>query len=109
MFPTRKTYGGLSNVSTFTSSGTFTAEEDGLYYVSATIRSQTSGAWFYIYKNTSYILRAYVGTWYSSTYYESGTGTTVVELKKGDNLNVKTGTSMYVNSPESCITIVKIK
>lgn len=109
VFNSKHSDAGMRNISSYTSTGTFTAEEQGLYLVTVTIRSRTSGAVYKIYKNSSSLIQVYVGSWYSSTYYESGTGVLSVELNAGDHIKVQTGASMYVEAPESCMTIIKIK
>lgn len=108
-FPNKKTSSGISRLSSFLSSGTFTAEETGVYTISATIYTRTRSSYFYIYKDSSLLTRTYVGTWYTDTYYTTATGVVTVELNVGNTLTVRTGPSMYVYSTYSCVSIVKIK
>ena len=108
-FPSKQAANGISGLSTFLSSGTFTCETSGLYLISATIDSYTQSSYFYIYKNSSYIIKTFIGTWYTGNYYTPATGVATVELSVGDTVTIRAGTSMYINSAYSCVTILKLK
>ncbi|XP_063436256.1 uncharacterized protein LOC134717690 [Mytilus trossulus] len=97
---------GISNISTFKSSGKFTCKAEGLYQISVTILSHTGDKRFGIYMNKHLVSKAYIS---SSSNYESGTAVAVAVLKRNDELSVKpVEGSIFVNDYASCITIVKL-
>ncbi|VDI22108.1 Hypothetical predicted protein [Mytilus galloprovincialis] len=77
---------GISNMSTFKSSGKFTCEAEGLYQISVTILSHTGGKRFGIYMNNHLVSKAYIS---STSNSESGTAVAVVVLKRNDKVSVQ--------------------
>ncbi|XP_071141543.1 collagen alpha-1(VIII) chain-like [Mytilus edulis] len=74
--------------------GIFTAKKKGLYQISATIMSQGGGELIcYIAKNGSNILYLYGPRLHGG----SETANPVLELKKGDNVSVKSYGSQQIN------------
>lgn len=97
---------GISNISTFKSSGKFTCEAEGLFQISVTILSNTGNKRFGIYMNKHLVSKAYIS---STSNHESGTAVAVVVLKRNDEVSVQSlRSNMYVNNYASCITIVKL-
>ncbi|CAC5424425.1 C1QL [Mytilus coruscus] len=120
---------GISNISTFKSTGKFTCKAPGFYQISVTIISNNSVR-FGIYMNGHQVSKAYLdsstatesGTTVAvvvlqmndeayisnTTNYESGIGVAAVALEVNDEVWVQSedGT-LNVNSYASCITLMK--
>lgn len=110
-FENDKTSVGFGRLSNFHSTGIFTTEKEGLYLVSSSIMSSTSGAHYSIMRNGVQLVYVYTGDSCRSSHHTSHTGSMVaaVHLNIGDRIYVKADTYMNVHGPASCFTIVKIK
>ncbi|VDI79888.1 Hypothetical predicted protein [Mytilus galloprovincialis] len=97
---------GISGISSFTSSGKFKCEYEGLYIVSVCLTALNSVESHGIYLN---------GNEYTSIYesdkasYHRGCNTVVINLHVNDMLWVQLIRHMSINTANSCIAIVMIK
>lgn len=97
---------GISNISTFKSTGKFTCKAPGFYQISVTILSLSANKRFGIYMNGHLVSKGYIS---STTNYESGTAVAAVVLQMNDEISIQSVESdLYVDKYASCITIVKI-
>lgn len=106
-FDNVKTTIGVSDISSFQSSGKLKCEYEGLYTVSVCLTAFKTAIDYGIYLN---------GVEYNSVYeddnkvpYQRGCTTVVVNLQPNDMLWVQLKGSMSVNNGNSCIAIVMIK
>lgn len=113
LFPDIKSSFGISNLSTFTSTGKFTCEKGGLYFFSVTVMScSKSDSRYSVYKNNVEIAQYYIGRPATSTSSDcnSGSGTILIQMDVGDNLYVKTvDSNMDVFDRWSSFTVSKLK
>ncbi|CAG2223803.1 unnamed protein product [Mytilus edulis] len=108
-FSDAKTFAGINNLAAFKTTGLFTCEQAGLYLISVTINSHTTGI-FSIDHNNAFIIKAY-------TYNRAGspetdhisTAVSAVVLNISDTISVRTENALYVHSIYTCMTIIKIK
>ncbi|CAC5421155.1 unnamed protein product [Mytilus coruscus] len=107
-FPDIKTSFGLSGLPTFSSSGKFTCEKNGLYLVSFTVMSCSNGDSAYdLYKNNILLMPYYVT---QDDVCGSGSGTIFIRLNANDILYLKTSRSdMKVYDRWSSFSILKMK
>lgn len=108
-FPDVKTFEGINNLSAFKTTGLFTCKQAGLYLISVTIVSHTPVT-FSIHRNSSLVIRTC--TYEKAGNSESDHGSTAVlavVLNVGDTISVRTIGVLYIHSPYSCMTIIKIK
>ncbi|VDI64472.1 Hypothetical predicted protein [Mytilus galloprovincialis] len=106
-FDNVKTTIGVSDISSFQSSGKLKCEYEGLYTVSVCLTAFKTAIDYGIYLN---------GVEYTSVYeddnkvpYQRGCTTVVLNLQPNDMLWVQLKGSMSVNNGNSCIAIVMIK
>lgn len=97
---------GVNNLNSFTSTGKFVAEMEGLYIVSVWIMSSSRESEIGIYHNDKLITRTYIngdnGAWHSAC------GIVAIELQINDTVWIGTLHSMTIYD-RSCFTIVKVK
>lgn len=108
-----KTSTGISSLSVIHSTGTFTAEEDGVYMIAVTVNSGTNDSGFEIHKNNSTLSQVYIqGT--AGDNDQSGTNVVSTELRMGDLISVlASGGSrkqgiVHVDKGWSTLYIIKI-
>ncbi|XP_071174592.1 putative leucine-rich repeat-containing protein DDB_G0290503 [Mytilus edulis] len=104
-FPDIKTSVGVSNLSTFQSTGKFTCQVPGYYHIVTTIMSANNNARIDIMKNSNSIHWQFV-TGHHDGYWKPGTAVVALELKTNDNVWIKLSTTY--NIYQSCLTIFKI-
>lgn len=106
-----KVFAGINSLANFKTTGLFISEQSGLYLISVTIDSHTSGGSFSIYHNSAFVIHAYVYDKASGSNDadHSSTAVSAVFLNEGDTLSVKASGSLFVHSTYSCMTIIKIK
>ncbi|CAC5396681.1 unnamed protein product [Mytilus coruscus] len=105
-FPDIKTSVGVSDLSTFKSTGKFTCQVPGYYHIVTTIISTDNYARIDIMKNSNTIHWQY-GTGYTDfAYWKPGTAAVALELKTNDNVWIKLASTYHIS--ESCLTIFKI-
>lgn len=113
MFPNILFSNGLLNLSTFKNSGIFTCERDGFYLLIGSVTAGSTGdAGFSIYKNSHKRTGdIYIGESSTSTSeYNSGTGSLLLELKINDTVYIKTTQSaLNIYESLSSFTVIKIK
>lgn len=115
IFPKIMTQFGISNTSAFTSTGIFTCQYPGLYFVSVTILSRSYDAAYQIKLNSSVLTTGFVSRVNSQetkedNNFHTGTSMIVISLKQADQISVVTAYRLIeVHSWHSCITIIKIK
>lgn len=104
---------GVLNLSTFKNTGIFTCEQDGFYLLIGSVTAgSTSDAGFSIYKNSKKITgQIYIGqSSTSTTEYNSGTGSLLLELKFSDTVYIKIVQSgLHIYESLSVFTVIKIK
>ena len=99
---------GINNIESFKSTGKFTCETPGLYFVSANLWADCNSCGFYLRKNG--VIISYGAT----TYFRSGDGVSgsginaVVEAQKNDQFYFDPNGSS-IRKTWSCITIMKMK
>ncbi|CAC5396678.1 unnamed protein product [Mytilus coruscus] len=106
-FPDIKTSVGVSNLSSFQSTGKFTCQVPGYYHIVLTIMSSYNNARIDIMKNSNTIHWQYVTSYVKDNiYWNPGTASVALELKTNDTVWIKLY-STY-NIYQSCLTIFKI-
>ncbi|CAC5409414.1 C1QL [Mytilus coruscus] len=108
-FQSMKMSVGIQSLSSFLSTGKFTAEHSGLYQITVTIMTEDSGRYFDIKKNGATIISGYSQYHDSNQRWHTSTITTAVELDVGDQLYVFKGSISNVYANRSCITIIKVQ
>ncbi|VDI07146.1 Hypothetical predicted protein [Mytilus galloprovincialis] len=112
-FPHTISSAGISSLSTFSSSGVYTCEFPGLYFVSVYIMSYSQFASFYILKNENQLTHVYIkgsDAFGARSHYATGTSVQAAHLEAGDTIVIKAANQMYVyGNPHSCVTIFKLK
>lgn len=112
-FPHTISSAGISSLSTFSSSGVYTCEFPGLYFVSVYIMSYSQFASFYILKNENQLTHVYIkgsDTFGARSHYATGTSVLAAHLEAGDTIVIKAANQMYVyGNPHSCVTVFKLK
>ncbi|XP_063402011.1 uncharacterized protein LOC134686271 [Mytilus trossulus] len=103
-FSNIKTNIGITDLSSYKSTGKFVCTVAGLYHVSAVMMSNTDAALYYIYKNNDTMITTYYGKVHN---YQTRTRVLVTMLDAGDEITVRTGGSQYIFE-YSCFTIVKL-
>ena len=108
-----KTHVGISDSSltSLKNTGKFICEKSGLYYISVNIRSITNSQVYRILRNNNIFLTGATTTWpSSSTGWSNSTTTGITEAQENDTLSVYVPTAtLYVQTPYSCLTIIKIQ
>ncbi|CAG2237429.1 unnamed protein product [Mytilus edulis] len=98
---------GVTNLATYKSTGKFTCEQEGLYIISASVMTKTSGAHYYIRLNGIYISDTYIS---GQSFVHTGTATVTRKLKPNDQVWLYAYGSWYLYSGlYSKFTIIKIK
>ncbi|VDI54160.1 Hypothetical predicted protein [Mytilus galloprovincialis] len=106
-FPDIKTSIGVSDLSLFKSTGKFTCQVPGYYYIAVTIMSLHSNLKIEIMRNSTAIHWQYVTTYYKDrSYWRSGAAVVALKLKYNDNVWIKQVSPKYIY--QSCLTIFKI-
>ncbi|VDI69475.1 Hypothetical predicted protein [Mytilus galloprovincialis] len=99
---------GITNLSSFKTTGKFTCEHEGLYLISASVTSYTSGAQYYIRLNGNDISYTYIGQ-HSGGYAFTGAVTVTRKLNPNDQVWLYAAGSWYLYSGiPSKLTIIKI-
>lgn len=89
--------------------GKFTCEREGLYIISASVMSHTSGAEYFIRRNGLSITGTYIGD-HSSTKVHTGAVTVTQKLNPNDQVWLYAyGSWVLYNDVYSTLTIIKIK
>ncbi|XP_076071306.1 uncharacterized protein LOC143042745 isoform X3 [Mytilus galloprovincialis] len=100
---------GITNLSTYKSTGKFTCEHEGLYLISASLMSYTSGAYYHIRLNGDDISQTYIG-FHSGTRTFTGAVTVTRKLNPNDQVWLYAGGSWYLYAGVySKLTIIRIK
>ncbi|XP_071174593.1 uncharacterized protein [Mytilus edulis] len=106
-FPDIKTSVGVSNLSSFQSTGKFTCRVPGYYYIVTTLMSVDTNVKIDIMKNSNSIHWQYVtGYIKDQGAWTPGTAAVALELKTNDNVWIKLQSTYYIH--QSCLTIFKI-
>ncbi|XP_063406177.1 uncharacterized protein LOC134690134 [Mytilus trossulus] len=108
-----KTSTGIRNLSAINSTGTFTAEVDGVYVIAVTVNSGTNDSGFEIHKNNITLSQVYIqGS--SGDNDQSGTSVVSTELRMGDLISVlasggsRKPSIVHVDQGWSTLSIIKI-
>ncbi|CAC5404908.1 unnamed protein product [Mytilus coruscus] len=83
---------GIYSLSAFSSSGVYTCQSPGLYFVSVYIMSYSQFASFYILKNENQLTHVYIkgsDGFAIRSHYATGTSVQAVHLKTGDTIVIK--------------------
>ncbi|XP_076071309.1 uncharacterized protein LOC143042745 isoform X5 [Mytilus galloprovincialis] len=100
---------GITNLSTFKSTGKFTCEHEGLYVISASVMSKTTGAYYYIRLNGNDISLTYIGQFSGSQVF-TGAVTVTRKLNPNDQVWLYAAGSWFLyGGMYSKLTIIKIK
>ena len=101
---------GISNLSSYRSSGKFTCEIEGLYIFTSSIYGSSGSSYFGAYHNGREITRT-VATYHTiqTDAYSSGTTVAAVQLQPGDTIWVQSLHAFNTNPYYNCQTIVRIK
>ncbi|CAG2246175.1 unnamed protein product [Mytilus edulis] len=100
---------GITNLATYKSTAKFSCDQEGLYMISASVTSQTSSAYYYIYLNGNDISCTYIG-YHIGNYHRTGAVTATRKLNPNDQVWLYAYGSCYLNGGVfSSLTIVKIK
>lgn len=100
---------GVANVSAYENTGKFTCELEGLYIVSASVMSYTSGARYFIKLNGNVISETYIGDHSGSNYF-TGAVTVTRKLNPADQVWLEAyGSWNFYGGMYSKFTIIKIK
>ncbi|XP_076071314.1 uncharacterized protein LOC143042746 [Mytilus galloprovincialis] len=100
---------GITNLSTYKSTGKFSCKHEGLYLISASVMSHTSSAVYYIRLNGNNISQTYIGQHSGD---KSFTGAMTVSRKLNPNNQVwlyAVGSWYLYKGVYSTLTIIKIK
>ncbi|CAG2245680.1 unnamed protein product [Mytilus edulis] len=106
-FNSVKTSIGLSDMSSFKSSGKFKCEIEGLYSVSVLLNAYNTDVSYKIYLNGNEYSSVY--EFVNKVFYQGGAITVILNLHQTDILWVQLSGHMYVIGVYSYITIVMIK
>ncbi|CAG2227903.1 unnamed protein product [Mytilus edulis] len=104
-FPDIKTSVGVSNLSSFQSTGKFTCQVPGYYHIVTTMMSVDSNERIDIMKNSNSIHWQYV-TGNTQGSWTPGTAAVALELKTNDTVWIKLNSRKSIH--QSCLTIIKI-
>lgn len=100
---------GITNLSAYKSTGKCTCEHEGMYLISASVMSYTSGARYYIILNGSTISDTYISQ-NSNTFAHTGAVTVTRELNPNVQVWMYAAGSWYLYADLwSKLTIIKIK
>lgn len=100
---------GINNLSDFKSTGKFVCGKSGLYMISVSIMSYTSGAQFVIVLNGKGISSTYI-SFHDGNKWHTGTDVIAEQLQIGDNVWVQSTSNMFINNGlYSSFTIIKVK
>ena len=104
---------GFNNITSFKSTGKFTCETPGFYYISAYLRSQTLGNEYYIMKNSDMISYSARAVFSDGPSLLSTSLNAVVDVQKNDELYVQVYDTYPYGSFNSegalsCMAIIKI-
>ncbi|XP_076084569.1 uncharacterized protein LOC143055319 [Mytilus galloprovincialis] len=108
-----KTSTGIRNLSAIHSTGTFTAEEDGVYMIAVTVNSGTNDSGFEIHKNNITLSQVYIQGKVGDN-DQSGTSVVSTELRMGDLISVLASAGdrkqgiVHVDKGWSTLSIIKI-
>ncbi|VDI64757.1 Hypothetical predicted protein [Mytilus galloprovincialis] len=106
-FPDIKTSIRVSNLSSFKSTGKFTCQVPGYYYIAVTLMSADANTKIEIMKNSAAIHWQFMtGYTKEQTHWEPGATVVALELKSNDNVWIKLVSSKSIH--QSCLTIFKI-
>ncbi|VDH98351.1 Hypothetical predicted protein [Mytilus galloprovincialis] len=101
---------GITNLAAYRNTGKFTCEQEGLYIISASVMSLSSGAEFYIYMNGNIISETYIAQNNNNNEKHTGAVTITQELNQNDKVWLYATGSFYLyGGLQSTLTIVKIK
>lgn len=98
---------GINALSNFKSTGKFTCETPGLYFITAVIATNTNDQPFQIITNSGKVMQSYQVR--TPGHYASFTGTAIVELRVNDTVWISPSSSKLkiYNDRTSCVTIFK--
>lgn len=100
---------GITNLTAYRTTGKFTCEHEGLYLISASVASYTSGAIYYISLNGNYISETFISE-NSNNDVHTGAVTITWKLNPNDQLWLFTAGSWYLyDDLRSKLTIIKIR
>lgn len=103
---------GMSNLSSYKSTGKYICEKAGLYLISASIRTNTNNGYFDMYLNGNKISSTVISYNYNNPTYMYFTGTVVqaIQLRANDSMWVYSPNSATLKSGLwSTLTILKVK
>ncbi|CAG2221557.1 unnamed protein product [Mytilus edulis] len=103
---------GMSNLSSYKSTGKYICEKAGLYLISASIRTNTNNGYFDMYLNGNKISSTVISYNHNNPTYMYFTGTVVqaIQLRANDSMWVYSPNSAMVQSGLwSTLTILKVK
>ncbi|CAG2257226.1 unnamed protein product [Mytilus edulis] len=100
---------GIKNISSFHSTGQFTCEKAGFYFISVVIASNSDKAGFQIMKKSVKVSVSWHTGGGDNSFYTSVIAIAVVELHANDNIEIVADriSSMY-DDKSSCLTLFKL-
>lgn len=100
---------GITNQSSFQSTGKFVCDAPGLYYISSHIRTNVQSFGFTLMKNNEVMALSATTIWPGNPSYSTGVITAAVEAQRNDELYINIAGSRFVQSSYSCLTVIKVK
>lgn len=100
---------GITNQSSFQSTGKFVCDAPGLYYISSHIRTNVQAFAFTLMKNNEVMAPSATTIWPGNPSYSTGVITAAVEAKRNDELYINIAGSLCVQGYYSCLTVIKVK
>ncbi|CAG2214434.1 unnamed protein product [Mytilus edulis] len=108
-FPHIFTSTGISDITSFKTTGKFVCEFPGLYFISSYIRTNDVARAYYLIKNGGIISSSATTAWPGSTGLTTTSISAAVDCQKNDELYLLFTTSITIDSSWSCFTVLKIK
>lgn len=104
---------GITNISSFQSTGQFVCTVSDLYHISVMLTSKSKYHFFQIYINNNLKVNGWIDDYYMSDssvqYWNSAAAVTATWLKVGDIVKVTSSlTAMIGESKTSCLTIIRL-
>lgn len=107
-FPHILTSTGISDITSFKSTGKFVCEFPGLYFISSYIRTNDGAHSYFLKKNSDTISYSATTIWPGSTGSTTTGISAAVDCQKNDELYLLLSTSISIQSTWSCFTVLKI-
>lgn len=107
-FPNILTSTGISDITSFKSTGKFVCEFPGLYFISSYIRTNDVSRTYYLKKNGDTISYSATTAWPSSTGSTTTGISAAVDCQQNDELYLLFSSSITIQGTWSCFTVLKI-